>query len=280
MYLQHWGLQRSPFATTAYGHGASADGRAPYPTRPLTEAAARADYLVSQRRRLGVLAGGPGWGKTTTLAAIVDEQRRAGVHATLIDAVGLTSREFLFRVAVGLDASPDAGDCQMRLWRRVEDALAENRWQQIATFLAVDDVEALGPDSQQQLARLARLEADPAARWTILLATAPDQLDRLNGSLLQLADLRVDLARWSLDDTIGYVQTALIDEGRFEPIFTDAALDRLHEAARGVPRNVARLADFALLAGAAERVARVDVEAVERARAETKWASAGMAIAG
>lgn len=197
----------------------------------------------------------------------------------LLDAVGLTARELLFRVAEGLDTAPDAADCQMRLWRRIEDALAENRWQGVTTLLVVDDADELGPDSQQQLVRLARLEADPAARWTILLATNPESLERLNTSLLHLIDLRIDLARWSLDDTIGYVQTALVEAGRFDPVFTDAALDVLHDLTRGVPRHVARLADFALLAGAAQQASVIEVATVEQAFAETKWVPGGMAIA-
>lgn len=274
MYLQHWGFDRSPFATVAFGHGASADGREPYPTRPLAEATARADYLVSQRRRLGVLLGGRGWGKTTALAAIVAEQRRAAVQTVLLDAVGLTARELLFRVAEGLDAAPDSADCQMKLWRRIEDALAENRWQGLATLLVVDDADELGPDSQQQLVRLARLEADPAAQWTILLAASPESLERLNASLLHLIDLRIDLARWSADDTVGYVQNALVEAGRYEPVFTDRALDVLHDLTRGVPRHVARLADFSLLAGAGQQASRIEKAMVEQAFAETKWAPA------
>ncbi|MEO0530209.1 MAG: hypothetical protein AAF266_06475, partial [Planctomycetota bacterium] len=85
MYLQHWELDRSPFATIAFGTGTAGDGREPYPTGPLAEAAARADYLVSQRRRVGVLLGGRGWGKTTAAAAIAAEQRRAGVQTVLLD---------------------------------------------------------------------------------------------------------------------------------------------------------------------------------------------------
>ena len=46
MYLQHWGLDHSPFATLR---------EAPYPTDALSEATARADYLVAEGRRLRVL---------------------------------------------------------------------------------------------------------------------------------------------------------------------------------------------------------------------------------
>lgn len=276
MYLQHWGFDESPFSTRSFGSTAAGEGREPYPTRPLAEATARADYLVGQRRRVGVLLGGRGWGKTTAAAAIAAEQRRHGVQTILLDVVGLTARELLFRVAEGLNAAPDAADCQMRLWRRIEDALAENRWQQRTTLLVIDDVEELGPDSQQQLVRLARLEAEPDARWTLLITTSPESLERLSTPLLHLIDLRIDLAPWTIDDTIGYVQTALVDAGRFEPVFTESALDLLHELTRGVPRHIARLADFALLAGAGQGVEQVGPALIEQAFAETKWVPSGM----
>ena len=61
-----------------------------------------------------------------------------------------------------------------------------------------------------------------------------------------------------MEDTVGYVQTALVDAGRFEPLFDERALARLHELSEGVPRRVARLADGALLAGAAAGLEMID----------------------
>ncbi|TWT47224.1 AAA family ATPase [Botrimarina hoheduenensis] len=273
MYLQHWGLDRSPFA---------ASPETPYPTEPLAEATARADYLITERRRMGVLLGGRGVGKSTCLTAIAQEQRTGERRAAVasIDAVALTARELLWRTAEGLGASPDGADQQMTLWRRIEDQLAENRWQDRATVLLIDDAQELGPDSQQQLVRLARLDSSPGAQWTIILATSPASLERLSDSLLHLIDLRIDLAPWGLDDTIGYVQTCLVEAGRLDPVFDDEALVRLHELTRGVPRHVLRLADFALLAAAGERAVRVGKSLVDQAFAETKWAPAGVALAG
>lgn len=272
MYLQHWGFERSPFV---------ASPETPYPTEPLSEATARADYLIGERRRMGVLLGSRGVGKSTCLAAIAEEQRSGSRRAAVasIDAVALTARELLWRTAEGLGASPDGADTQMTLWRRIEDHLAENRWQDRPTVLLIDDAQQLGPDSQQQLVRLARLDSTPEAQWTILLATPADALERLNETLLHLIDLRIDLAPWGLDDTIGYVQTCLVEAGRLEPVFEYGALARLHALTRGVPRHVVRLADFALLAGAGQRVETIDEEVVEQAFAETKWSPAGVAVA-
>lgn len=271
MYLAHWDLDRSPFTLSF---------EEPYPTGSLAEATARADYLVGQGRRVGVLLGGRGWGKSTCLAAIATEQRRAGAQVARIDAVALTARELLWRTAEGLGAAPDPADTQMILWRRIEDRLAENRWQGRSTLLLVDDACELGPDSQQQLARFARLEQHSDSKWTILMGMSCDMLDRLNESLLHLIDLRIDLAPWSEEDTVGYVQTSLVEAGRFEPIFTNEALDRLHECADGIPRHIVRLADFALLAGANQKVDQVGADLIEQAFAEMRWTPKTVTLVG
>jgi type II secretory pathway predicted ATPase ExeA len=73
------------------------------------------------------------------------------------------------------------------------------------------------------------------------------------------------------------VQTALVDSGRFEPLFEEDALARMHELANGVPRQVARLADYALLAGAAAGAQTVDAEIVEAASEEIAWPASAAA---
>lgn len=271
MYLQHWGLDRSPFATHR---------EAPYPTDSLAEAAARADYLVAEGRRLGVLLGDRGWGKSTTLGVIDQEQRAKGVAVARVDSIGLTARELLWRVAEGLGAAPDGADAPMALWRRVEDALAQNRWQGRASLLLVDDVDELGHEAVQSLVRLARLEQDAQSRWTVLTATSANLLPRIGQSLLHLIDLRIDLEPWSVEDTVGYVQASLVDAGRFEPVFTDEALAKLHEVTRGAPRHVVRLADFSLLAGASAGAEEIGPNLVEQAFSETRWSPEETALAG
>ena len=149
--------------------------------------------------------------------------------------------------------------------------------QQVDTVLLVDDAGQAGPDLVTQFLRLARLDVTPAARWTIVLAAEPGQAARWNESLRNLFDLRIDVLPWTAEDTIGYLQTALVEAGRFEPLFDDGALEALHELACGVPRQVARLADYALLAGAAAGVETIDAGIVEAASEEIAWPTAAAA---
>jgi general secretion pathway protein A len=64
---------------------------------------------------------------------------------------------------------------------------------------------------------------------------------------------------------------SLLEAGRMEPLFEDDALAALHRLTQGVPRQVVRLADFALLAAAVAGRATIDAVTVEAAHEEISW---------
>jgi general secretion pathway protein A len=174
-------------------------------------------------------------------------------------------------VACGLGAAPREDADVARLWRQISDRVVENRLQQKHTVLLVDEAGQAGPDVLSQFVRLARLDPSPAARWTIVLSAEQEQAARWSATLRNLVDLRVDLVAWSAEDTIGYLQMSLLEAGRMEPLFDEEALTTLHQLTQGVPRQIARLADFALLAGAAAGLETIDAVTIEAAYEEISW---------
>lgn len=265
MYLDHWGLDHSPFRSTI-------DPQRCYPSEELEEALARIDYLISERRRVGVLLGERGVGKSAALAVAQSRLEARGAVACQVDAVGLSRRELLWQVAEGIGASPDPADDEMRLWRRLSDTAQHLKWQERDAVLLVDDVDQLGADLVRCLVRLIRLDTMPDARWAVVMATEAARLDRLDETVLHSIDLRIDLFPWSLDDTTGYVQDALVSAGRMTPVFDDSAIERLQDLTGGLPRHVTRLADFALLAGAGQEFELIDAGVIEQAFDEISWA--------
>ena len=270
--LKHWGLQRWPFR-------GSPTAEQFYPTAGNGEALARIEYLVESGRRLGALLGEAGMGKSLVLQAAARKLSRKGRVVASVDPAGASTREFLWSVAAGLAATPGSEFDNARLWRQIADRVGENRLQQIDTVLLVDEAGQAGPDVMTQIMRLLRLDPSSAARWTIVLAAEPTQAARWTPALREAVDLRIDLQAWEVEDTVGYVQTALVDAGRFEPLFDERALARLHELSEGVPRRVARLADGALLAGAATGLEMIDASAVEAVDDEFAWPMATGAAA-
>jgi type II secretory pathway predicted ATPase ExeA len=71
MYQAHWGLDDAPFRTRL-------DRRFFYESPTHEEALARLHFLVDERRRLGLLLGSHGSGKSTVLEFFSDEIRRRG----------------------------------------------------------------------------------------------------------------------------------------------------------------------------------------------------------
>jgi general secretion pathway protein A len=262
--LKHWGLERWPFSSTP-------GERQFYPTAGHNEALARIEYLVDGRRRLGALVGDSGVGKSLVLRVAAAQLAKKGRSVVLVDALGASSRELLWQVACGLGTTPREEAEVPWLWRQIADRVVENRVRQADTVLLVDDAGQAGPDMVTQFLRLARLDLNPAARWTIVLAAEPEQATHWSGSLRNLFDLRIDVLPWTMEDTVGYLQTALVEAGRVEPLFDDGALEALHELAVGVPRQVTKLADYALLAGAAAGVETIDAGIVEAASEEIAW---------
>jgi type II secretory pathway predicted ATPase ExeA len=264
MQLDHWQLAESPFQMAL-------DANRFYPSAAHDEALARLEYLAGARRRLGVLLGESGVGKSLLLRLAAQRLARKGSAVALVDAVGLGTREFLWQLAANLGAAPRDDAEVAQLWRLIADRIAENRLQETNTVLLVDDAGQTGPDVMMQLVRLARLEPTPAARWTIVLAAEPHQAARWSETLREMVDLRIDLGPWSESDTIGFVQSSLVDAGRFDPVFDDEGLAAIHELSGGVPRRVLRLADFALLAGAATQLETIDATTVHEAANEMRW---------
>ncbi len=262
--LAHWGMEHWPF------RGSPRVDQL-YPTAGLTEALARIDYLVDGFRRMGVVVGELGVGKSVALQSAARQLERQGRAVVSVDATALTARELAWLVACGLGAGPRDDADVAKLWRQIADRVAENRLQQRHTVLLVDEAGQAGPDVLSQFVRLARLDPSPSARWTIVLAAEPHQAARWNVTLRDLVDLRIDLVAWNADDMIGYLQMSLLEAGRMEPLFEDDALATLHRLTEGVPRQVLRLADFALLAGAAAGMTTIDAVTIEAAHDELAW---------
>jgi general secretion pathway protein A len=267
MQLDHWQLTESPFRNVL-----AADRF--YPSASHDEALARIEYLVDARRRLGVLLGDSGIGKSLLLRVTAERLARKGCSVASVDAVGAGTRDLLWQIASALGAAPRDTSDMVHLWRLVADRVAENRLQQTNTVLLVDDAGQAGPDVLTQLVRLARLDATPQARWTILLAAERAQAARWSEPLRELVDLRIELEPWSRGDTIGYLQTSLVEAGRFDPVFDDEALAEIYELTAGVPRRVIRLADLTLVAGAEARVEVINDAMVRDAHSEMTWSSA------
>jgi general secretion pathway protein A len=258
MHATHWGLEKPPFP---------AGNAEPvfYAGLPQQEASARMRFLVHNQRRLGLMLGEAGWGKSFLLSLFAEEAAREGWHDAEINLLGLTVREFYWQLAARLRANPRSTDDVARLCRRIDERLEQNCVQGEQIVLLLDDIDHAGADVLTQLVRLVQLPPAQTGNLTIVLAANAKQTQRLGPRLVDLVDLRIDLEPWDAEDTTGYLQLALVAAGAEQPIFADAALDEIHRLTGGVPRLVNRLADYSLVAGSSAGAELVDAGIVAAA---------------
>jgi general secretion pathway protein A len=131
------------------------------------------------------------------------------------------------------------------------------------TVVLLDDVDQASRELLAQIARLAQLDRSAESRLTLVLAGHRERMNRIGRTLLEMAELRIDIEPWEPADTASYLKNALEQAGCQAEVFTAAAVERLHQIAQGIPRRVTQLADLSLLAGAGRNLPHIDVEVVE-----------------
>lgn len=259
MYAQYFGLTETPFTNTLNPHWF-------YQSPGHEEAVARLLYLIEQHRRCGVLLGPSGTGKSLVLQVLLAEARRIPCEVVLVDLLGRSGREMLWETVAGLGLGPDGDESVRTMWRTIEDYLTTNRLVQTPTVMCFDHVDRAGADCLTTLERLYHSAAGETGA-TLILTGRDSRSSKLNQILSSMADLQVELPPLDRDQTELYVETLLARAGSTRMIFEPAAYDRMFSETRGVPRDINRLCDLALVAGMAEGVVRIG-EAVIAAAAE------------
>jgi general secretion pathway protein A len=261
MYQAHWGLREQPFRGCL-------DPKAFYQSPTHEEALARLSFLVEQHRRLGLLIGPSGSGKSLLFEVFAQRLRRQGRSVAKLSLLDIEPTEMLTLLATEWELPVGSLQSPPVLWRTLTSRLMEHRYQQLETVVLLDDVDQADPRTLQHVTRLVRFDPSPEMRLTVVLAGRQECLAKLGQSLLSLADLRIDVEPWQRADTEQFVSTSLSRAGGRTATFAEPAVDRLHELAHGIPRRVSQLADLALLAGAGQNLDQINAGVVEEAYQE------------
>jgi general secretion pathway protein A len=266
MYAPYFGLKSEPFALAP-------DPRYLFMSERHREALAHLLYGVGGGGGFVVLSGEIGAGKTTVCRCFL-EQIPKRCNVAYIFNPKLSAIELLQTVCeeFRIPAPPGEATSVKALVDRLNEFLLRTHAVGQNNVLIIDEAQSLAPDVLEQLRLLTNLETNERKLLQIVLIGQPELRPMLARPELEQLAQRV-IARFHLDalseaETMQYIRHRLRVAGlsRSNP-FDKAAMRRIHQLARGVPRRINLLADRALLGAYATeqpRVTRALVDAAAR----------------
>jgi general secretion pathway protein A len=255
MYLNHYGLRAEPFEMTP-------DSRTLFLSDTHKQGLATLKNGVTSNSGFLVLTGGVGTGKTTLIKILAKELKDTHYLCILSNPI-LEPIDFYHYFAEKLGILYDGNKTRFLLMfsQLLEKCLASAR----KVLLIIDEAHVLPFDLFEELRFLENVSAEQQNVLSIFLVGQPELLDRLAEddlkSIQQRIGIRFHLEPLSRQDVFEYIYFRLNFAGanmKRKALFTEKAIDLVHQATGGVPRIINVLCDNALLAGYTNKLPQVD----------------------
>jgi type II secretory pathway predicted ATPase ExeA len=259
----HYGFSRMPFGKDLapgmlHAHGAHA------------EAVARIQWCIAEQA-IGVISGECGAGKTVAARAAVSGLDASRHTILYLGTPGVGLRGIYGLIITELGGTPRFHHAALiPQAQELLAAEASERGKQVV--LIIDEAHLLDPESLEGIRCLSNTGMDQIAPFCLLLLGQPTLRRRLRQGTFAALDQRVAvryaIAGLDAKETTSYVAHHLAISGRSDTLFSDDAIALIHEASRGLPRQVNNLAVGSLIAAFAAKKAIVDESAARTALAE------------
>ncbi len=260
MYQRHFALTRLPFETPA-------ETDELFESAARREAEARLGHLV-ELKGIGMLTGEVGAGKTTVCRHLT-----AQLHPGLfrVHYVSLTTGNVLdmyksIAWELGLSVERSRSSAHHSIRTEISRLATEARQLPV---LVVDEAHHLRNDVLEDLRLLTNFAMDSENRMCLILVGLTELRRRLSmavhESLAQRLVVRHHLTGLERDEVDAYVRHRLRLAGCELPLFEAPAIEALFQATRGLPRQINRIAHYALSAAALEDAKTVTAEHLQNA---------------
>lgn len=264
MYFSYYGLKSKPFELAP-------DGSFVYMSEAHKEGLATLRYGVIANKGFLLLTGGVGVGKTTILNALL-RMIKDKVNVCLLNNPKLSKREFYHYLAENLNLSYGGNKSKFIIGFSKLLKKCNKRSEKI--LLIIDEAQAFSVDLLEEI-RLLSNHAGESNVLSIFFIGQPEIREQLATSQLlplrQRIGIRYHLEPLQKEDTEQYIFHRLSRAGANRTsIFTDDAIETIHEASQGNPRLINILCDHAMISGFAKDLKEIDrdiiIECVEDLR--------------
>lgn len=265
MYTQFFHLQQAPFSIAP-------DPRFLFMSERHREALAHLVYGIRSGGGFVLLTGEIGAGKTTICRCLL-EQVPDNCQIAYIFNPKLSVAELLRSICDEFHLDRSNSDGAKNDIDALNTFLLAAHAQGRNSVLIIDEAQNLSADVLEQLRLLTNLETNSCKLLQIILIGQPELRDMVaQPQLEQLAQrviARYHLGALSANETHSYIQHRLMSAGASErALFRSAAVRRIFQVSRGLPRRINLLCDRALLGAYASGRQQVDRAIVNLAAKE------------
>ena len=255
----------------------SADARFYYPSESQQGALLKLRYALENRRGAALLTGAAGLGKTLlaqTLTRPLGLSLSPKVHLVFPQ---MPAGQLLAYLADELGAEGGPALTIEQSLRRIETRLRENAKAGKHAVIVIDEAHLLDDSQALETVRLLlnlEHEARPMASFLLTGQTSLLLAIERHSDLEERLAVKCLLRRFKPEETMGYIQHRLTAAGAKRAIFTDGALEAIHQETLGIPRRINRLCDLALLVGFAEELPSIGPDQIAAISEELTGATA------
>ena len=251
MYHTYWQLIKRPFE-------AALDSDFFYPGQAHQGALAKLRYAIDHRRGAAILVSEAGLGKTLLLQTL--QQYTSQIVDPFVHIVypKMNATALLAYITMQLGADDDAAAAASiaQNVRAIEVLLQSNAENGNHTVLILDEAHLLDSCDGLEIVRLLlNFEHSSGPSLTLLLAGQPSLLPMLkhHRALEQRFAVQCLISAFDLEETRNYITHRLSIAGASRTIFEEDAIEAIHHVAAGIPREINRICDLALLIGFVEQ---------------------------
>lgn len=261
MYEEYWQLAAKPFEPSC-----EADFYFACPAHQ--SAMHKLRYAIEGRRPAALLAGPAGVGKTQLTELLRDASVAAKMPFVQVVFPQMSDRDLLVYLAEQLGAAPAPAPRYTidESLGRIEAVLRQYHGSGRHAIVVVDEAHLLEDSGLfEPLRLLLNLKVEGRSLFTLLLVGQPSLLPAIgrSGSLEQRIDIKVTMPPLDDEQTCQYIEHRLAAAGATRDIFTPDGLLVVHQLTSGLPRQINRLCDLALLVGYASGRTEIDAEALQ-----------------